>query len=269
MLVKTGIVGDDLLKKTLPTPQRRAQGPYAVIECFQKIPCNPCSIACPFHAILPMEDINDLPQLDADLCTGCGICAGVCPGLAIFIIDESAGDGSACITLPYEFSPLPKKGDWVQGLDREGRKVAPAQVDRVVKGKRTPLVTLKLPAEHVQDLRFFSYEPEDKEEGPALTCEVDGSSDPELMEEETMVCRCEGVTLGEIRRLIREGYQSVDEIKRISRAGMGPCQSRTCGPLIASEIARMTGRPLESVEPSAQRPPVKALPIAFFMKEDE
>ncbi len=270
MLVKTGIVTKELLDKALPAPERRALGPYAVIECFQEIPCNPCSVSCPFQAIQPMLDINELPELVADLCTGCGICAGVCPGLAIFIVDETVGEGRATVTLPYEFSPLPEKGQIVAAVDRAGDYVIDAPVTRILKGRQggTPLVTLSVPLELSQEVRFFRFKEE--KEGEREEPEAFGSrdQDQQVLEEETILCRCEGITLGDVRRLIREGYTTVDEIKRISRAGMGPCQARTCGPLIAGEIARLTGRPIESVEPSAHRPPVKPLPLEFFMEDE-
>lgn len=271
MLDKSGIATLAQVKSVLPTAKRRAKGPYAVIECFQEIPCNPCSTSCPFGAILPMENINDLPQIDYDLCTGCSICAGVCPGLAIFIIDESTGAGLGTVTLPYEFSPLPKKGDLVSAVDRAGNSVTEATVVRINHGKRTrtPLITISVPLERVHDVRFINPIPIQEQIFPEFLDDSPPTPLVEQTDEQTIICRCEGITLGEIRQLIREGYTTVDEIKRVSRAGMGPCQARTCGPLIAGEIARMTGTPIEEVEPSAHRPPVKPLPISFFMEEGD
>ncbi|NLA95740.1 MAG: 4Fe-4S binding protein [Clostridiaceae bacterium] len=269
MLYETGIVTDDLLESVLPSPGRRARGPYAIIECFQEIPCNPCTISCPFGAILPMGDINDLPELVPDLCTGCGICAGVCPGLAIFIVDESIGDGRAAISIPYEFVPLPAKGDTVSAVDRAGNHVTDATVTRVsgVKKKGTPLVTLSVPLDLVHQIRFFQQDKQLAVSQPLMTSEKE-REDKQSLSEATLICRCEGITIGDVRKLVEEGYTTVDEIKRISRAGMGPCQARTCGPLIADLIARITGVPVEDVEPSAHRPPVKPLPISFFMEEE-
>lgn len=265
MLINTGIVTGEVLEKALPPAERRAKGPYAVIECFQEIPCNPCSVSCPFDAIIDMEDINILPELIADACTGCGICAGVCPGLAIFIVDESKGEGLAEVSIPYEFLPLPEKDEIVRGVGRDGCFIREARVVRVHKGRktRTPLVTLEVPLEDVHKIRFFTLKEEESSLEETLPLS-ESSGDPD---EEIIICRCEGITLGEIRALIREGYTTVDEIKRINRAGMGPCQARTCGPLIAAEIARMTGTPVEEVQPSLHRPPVKPLPISFFMED--
>ncbi|HHW94075.1 MAG TPA: 4Fe-4S binding protein [Clostridiaceae bacterium] len=287
MLINTGIATQELIKKLIPSPERRARGPYAMVECFQEIPCNPCSTSCPFGAILPMKDINDIPTIDLDRCTGCGICAGVCPGLAIFIIDESKGDGTATVTIPYEFRPLPEKGETVRAVNRQGNIIGDGVVTRILASKKTktPLITVQIPAELVYEVRFLNLiDDKSNSEEPSSTyqsvvtddlsskvldtVEIDDTAGTENDEDEIIICRCEGLTLGVIRDLIREGYTTVDEIKRISRAGMGPCQARTCGPLIASEIARMTGQPIAEIQPSAHRPPVKPLPIEFFLGGD-
>lgn len=292
MLTSTGIADNNLIQRCLPSPTRRASGPYPMIECFQEIPCNPCSTSCPFHAILPMDSIHDIPVLDFEKCTGCGACARVCPGLAIFIIDESRGDGTGSVTLPYEFSPLPQKGEIVSTMNRAGCVIGEGTVLRVSAGKTsgTPLVTLSVPIEQVHDVRFFCSK--ERADRSALIDESETKGDDAVKKDESlvpkigddaqkiidknsnnddeaMICRCEGITRREIRELIAEGYTTVDEIKRISRAGMGPCQARTCGPLIADEIARMTGQPRDSVTPSVHRPPIVAQPIAFFTGGDD
>ncbi|SDY85313.1 BFD-like [2Fe-2S] binding domain-containing protein [Proteiniborus ethanoligenes] len=81
------------------------------------------------------------------------------------------------------------------------------------------------------------------------------------MSNETIICRCSDITLEEIRQLIQEGYRTVDEIKRISRAGMGPCQGRTCSQLILREIANYTGRSIAELEVSVSRPPVTGIKL--------
>lgn len=274
MLINTGVPTCEQIEQRLPSPERRARGPYAMVECFQEIPCNPCSTSCPFDAILPMGDINEIPMIDHDRCTGCGVCAGVCPGLAIFIIDESVGDGTASVTIPYEFRPLPEKGETVRAVNREGCVIGDAIVTRVLLSKKTktPLVTVCVAAELVHEVRFFNLIDDKavsdatslkRKEEPITVDSACASDDDEII-----LCRCEGITLRTIRDLIREGYTTVDEIKRISRAGMGACQARTCGPLIAAEIARMTGQPISEIQPSAHRAPVKPMPIEFFLGGD-
>lgn len=81
------------------------------------------------------------------------------------------------------------------------------------------------------------------------------------MDDNTIICRCSDLTLSKIRGLIQEGYTSFDEIKRISRAGMGPCQGRTCNQLILKEISNITGKPMSELIPGTYRPPVKAIKL--------
>jgi NAD(P)H-nitrite reductase large subunit len=88
-------------------------------------------------------------------------------------------------------------------------------------------------------------------------------------EKDIIVCRCSDVTLSEIRDLIREGYTSVEEIKRITRAGMGPCQSKTCGPIIEREISIMTGKSIEEFAPGKQRGPIKGVKLGTMAAADE
>lgn len=87
-------------------------------------------------------------------------------------------------------------------------------------------------------------------------------------EKDIIICRCEDVTLGEIRELIKRGYTTVDEIKRITRAGMGPCQGRTCRDLIIREIARLTGKRVEEIPMPTFRPPIKPIKLGVLAESD-
>ncbi|GAA3717578.1 NAD(P)/FAD-dependent oxidoreductase [Oceanisphaera sediminis] len=55
--------------------------------------------------------------------------------------------------------------------------------------------------------------------------------------DETLVCRCEEVTAGDIRRFVRQGCTGPNQTKAFSRVGMGPCQGRMCGLTVAQIIA--------------------------------
>ncbi len=81
------------------------------------------------------------------------------------------------------------------------------------------------------------------------------------MKDNIVVCRCSDVTLDEIRSLIKEGYTTFDEIKKVSRVGMGPCQGKTCMQLVLREIASITGKPISEIMPGTYRPPVKAIKL--------
>jgi len=136
----------------LPSKERLEKGPVAVIECPQSIPCDPCVEACPFCAI-SMNDINDLPKIDFEKCTGCGACIGKCPGLAIFVVDMTYSDNEALIKIPYEFN-IPKIGDTVKALDRKGDVKGDAKVIRVVKEKdKTAVVSIAVKKNLAMEVR--------------------------------------------------------------------------------------------------------------------
>jgi len=137
----TGIIGIGELR--IPSDEQLERG-VAITECVQDIPCNPCVDACPVNAI-SMETINSPPIVDFDRCTGCAQCVAVCPGLAIFVVKKE--EKAARITMPYEFIPLPEKGDRVRAIDREGNDVGDAEFLRGVKKKDGAyLVTVQVDA---------------------------------------------------------------------------------------------------------------------------
>ena len=84
-----------------------------------------------------------------------------------------------------------------------------------------------------------------------------------------VVCRCEEVTMGEVREWIAKGYDTFDELKRLLRVGMGPCQGRGCREIIMREISRATGRPMSAVDPGTFRPPVKPVKLGVLAKGGE
>jgi Fe-S-cluster-containing hydrogenase component 2 len=164
MLERTGIPTDDDLEKIIPDKKRLAKGPVVIIECFQKIPCDPCAISCKLGAIKPFKDINDLPIVDFDKCTGCGICISSCPGLAIFVIDVNYSEEKSLIKLPHEMLPLPEKGEDVYALDRDGSILGKAKVVRVLKIKnKTHIISLEVPKSTAMKVRSIKVEDKNDE----------------------------------------------------------------------------------------------------------
>ncbi len=82
----------------------------------------------------------------------------------------------------------------------------------------------------------------------------------DLAEDRTTVCRCEGVTQGEIATAA-ESTDDVNVVKALTRAGMGPCQGRNCQRHIAALLARTHDRPLSSIDLGTPRMPVRPVPI--------
>jgi NAD(P)H-nitrite reductase large subunit len=75
------------------------------------------------------------------------------------------------------------------------------------------------------------------------------------------VCRCEEVSLEEIKRAIAEGARDVTGVKRRSRAGMGLCQGRTCERLVQQILRSELGVPFEAAGASSARPPARPVPF--------
>lgn len=80
----------------------------------------------------------------------------------------------------------------------------------------------------------------------------------------SIICRCEDVLLEEVERVIDEGYTNLEEIKRLLRCGMGPCQGRTCLILIAQILSRKTGRSISQMQFPTARPPIRPVLLAIF-----
>ncbi|MEO7580803.1 MAG: FAD/NAD(P)-binding oxidoreductase [Massilia sp.] len=81
--------------------------------------------------------------------------------------------------------------------------------------------------------------------------------------DEAIVCRCEAVTAGELRRVVGEmGASEANRAKAFCRVGMGRCQGRYCGHAGAEVVAHAAGVPLEQVGRLRGQAPVKPLAIA-------
>jgi thioredoxin reductase len=77
---------------------------------------------------------------------------------------------------------------------------------------------------------------------------------------DTLLCRCEGVRFGDVDALLAAGTHDPGSIKRATRLGMGRCQGRYCGPLLAAQLAG--DRPAGEGDLFAPRPPFKPMTIA-------
>ncbi|MGX1789524.1 FAD/NAD(P)-dependent oxidoreductase [Bosea sp. NPDC055332] len=87
--------------------------------------------------------------------------------------------------------------------------------------------------------------------------------------DETLVCRCEEVTAGELRARAVEGRPGPNQLKAFTRAGMGPCQGRQCGYSMAHIVAAAQGRPVEEVGFYRIRPPLKPVTLGELASLDE
>ena len=126
-----------------------------IVECPERIPCNPCNTSCPTGAIIPFVDINDVPEIEYNKCTGCAMCVAACPGLACFVIDMTMSEEEALYKLPYEMLPLPEKGDKVKCLDRVGREIAEGTVQNVTEPRKdsTRIIHVSAPKKLSDEIR--------------------------------------------------------------------------------------------------------------------
>ena len=82
--------------------------------------------------------------------------------------------------------------------------------------------------------------------------------------DETVICRCEDVRLGDIRGAIAEGYSTLADLKTAFRVTMGGCQGRTCGAMIEDILGAMTGNTPDKMGPISQRPPARPIRFSSF-----
>lgn len=153
MLKQTGIPTLEQVQSVFPKINQLAKF-RVVIECYEKIPCNPCESVCPVGAIQVGEDINNIPEYHIDLCTGCTKCISVCPGQAIMMV-EYHGEKTR-FKIPYEFLPIPQKDEIWDGLNREGDYISDVKiiaVQNTVANDHTRVVTVEIDSKYLYDFR--------------------------------------------------------------------------------------------------------------------
>jgi NAD(P)H-nitrite reductase large subunit len=83
-----------------------------------------------------------------------------------------------------------------------------------------------------------------------------------FISDDTIICRCEDITAGEVRAAINKGFHELDALKTSTHVGQGPCQGRTCGPILREMIAHTVNRSTAEINTFKTRPPIKPIPVA-------
>jgi NADPH-dependent 2,4-dienoyl-CoA reductase/sulfur reductase-like enzyme len=85
------------------------------------------------------------------------------------------------------------------------------------------------------------------------------------LDDGTILCRCENVSVGEVRDALHQALASADSnrVKAVTRCGMGRCQGRYCGAALAELVAAACGRADDELDRLRAQAPVKPLPIAL------
>jgi NAD(P)H-nitrite reductase large subunit len=86
-------------------------------------------------------------------------------------------------------------------------------------------------------------------------------------DDDLVVCRCEEITKGEIRRAVRDGMFTIHEVRRFLRCGMGLCQGQTCARLVKGIIARELGVSPSALEDATGRAPARPVEMRVFANE--
>ena len=257
----------DLLKSppgpitTPPDDSSPETGITPVIHCHQQIPCNPCVSVCKQGVIhIPGDSLLEKPQVVNNECIGCNKCLFVCPGLAISLVDYREDQENPTVSLAYEvYNYEYKKGDAVPLTDYEGNRLQEAIViDTAIgkKSRKTQIIKVRVPKDIAKQVAGFRIQ-KDEVTLPEDEIKLDRISD------DAIVCRCERITAGEIRKLIRLGIRDLNQIKAITRAGMGACGGKTCEDLIL-QMFKEEEVHLEEVTLNTMRPVFVEAPLGVF-----
>jgi NADPH-dependent 2,4-dienoyl-CoA reductase/sulfur reductase-like enzyme len=85
-----------------------------------------------------------------------------------------------------------------------------------------------------------------------------------LLTDDTVVCRCEEVMWKTISRILNDGYCHIEQIKRLTRMGMGRCQGRFCYPTLLGILGQQLSAEELAKEDFSGRLPVKPFPLKLF-----
>lgn len=239
-------------------------GVFPVIHCLQEIPCNPCTTVCPTNSIHTEDGgLMAVPVYDGS-CIGCNKCVLICPGLAITLVDYRKDAANPTVTIPYEISNMPRQaGDLIDLVDINSNPLGTYPVVSVLdfKDRHTQLVKVSVPASIAKQVAAFRVQSEE------ITRPLKDVIVPAKLADDAMICLCERVTVGQARNLIKAGITDINQLKAITRAGMGPCGAKTCETLLKG-LLREEGIPTEAVVPNTKRPVFIEVPLDKFPDGD-
>ena len=216
-----------------PSPERMAAKGFVIADCLYGFACNPCSFSCKQGAIAK-SSTSVTPVVDYDKCIGCMECVAQCPGLAIFGYRKDRNE----LFLPLEFNlPDSDKAPEVFLVDDDGAIVGEGEIKRVIrKPNKTNVAVVKATRldGDLTDARGFILKENYPEPLRLTPCHAEADA-------ETYVCHCEDVSLKDLLETLK-GRKSItaQELKHVTRLGMGPCRGSRCLPR-AKQVLRAHG----------------------------
>lgn len=217
-----------LEKPNMPSAKRAEAKPFAVANCLYGFACNPCTFSCKQGAITK-ESTSSVPVIDYDKCIGCMECVYQCPGLAIF----GYNIGKKQIFLPVEYKV--NEGDDVVLVNDFGEKLGIGVIEKLLvkpnktnvarvsavgfKGNITEVKGFIEKGKYPHNLSIKNAGKEIPKEVPAKGVKADA----------TYICHCEDVTEESLLKMIGTRKSiTADELKHVTRIGMGPCRGKRC-----------------------------------------
>jgi NAD(P)H-nitrite reductase large subunit len=82
-----------------------------------------------------------------------------------------------------------------------------------------------------------------------------------------VLCRCEDVTLSDLEHCVDRGYRDIEEVKRYTGFGTGPCQGKECLAAVATQLAKLTGQRPEAIPAFTSRPPLAPTPLRILARD--
>jgi bacterioferritin-associated ferredoxin len=166
--------------------------------------------------------------------------------------------------LPYELEVRDLvEGREVETVDMEGKPIGRGKIVAFRTSnidEKRKIVSIAVPRRESHAVAGFTVlEPEAGETGFGVA---------ESVSDDTVVCRCERITAGEIRNEIRAGVRDMNILKATVRTGMGACGGKTCTELI-QRLYREMGVDLSDVTPPTGRPFGAEVPLGVFAGADD
>ncbi len=205
----------------LPSKERMWSKGFVQIDCLYGFACNPCAFACKYGAIVKTST-STVPAIDFEKCTGCMNCVYQCPGLAIFGYQLNKN----WLFLPIEYKA--DEGAEVFLVNNNGEVVGEGVIEKITKKEnKTNIARVKATTAEGENLlvvRGFIV----KERFPQ---KLELIPLTEKHDSKTYVCHCEDITVDKLISVIGDRTViSSDELKHISRIGMGACRGSRCIP---------------------------------------
>ena len=221
-----------LEKPNLPSEERMKAKPFVQLDCLYGFACNPCTFSCPQGAI-SKPTTSSTPTVDYNKCIGCMECVNHCPGLAIFGYNLQK---EWCF-LPIEYAV--EEGTDVYLVDNNGKKIGEGKVEKVLKkDNKTNVARVKVAKVDgtMTDIKGFIVKERYQECANVLMrkCVIADAPATDTITQShnnaiTYICHCEDITDEQMLAAVgNRKYISVDELKHITRMGMGPCRGKRC-----------------------------------------